>query len=231
MSNLYDPNSVPSVSALSILLDKYSAPRTPGVKNPGNQFNTARSPLSRAGGLSGMMSRKANTLSAKATGGRMVPAQSVRPIAPPPALKSLTPANPLRPPKAQTPITPKAMASSFKPPKVASRPSPLGTGLVNAASFLLKAPMKIPGAGAILGLGAVGAAGYGAKQYLDSTKDFRNAIKGQASTTDAYNRSVAAETTRQHELRHGTSDFDPETSRRRQGVYEGTQTAPLNRAR
>ena len=133
MSNLYDPTSIPSVSALSMLLDKYSAPRTPGVKNPGNQFNTAMSPLSRAGGLKGMMSRKANTLSAKSTGGRMVPAQSVRPTPPPPAIKSLTPANPLRPPKAQTPITPKAMASSFKPPKVASRPSAIGTGVANAA--------------------------------------------------------------------------------------------------
>jgi hypothetical protein len=231
MSNLYDPASIPSVSALSNLLDKYSAPRTPGVKNPGNQFNTSRSPLSRAGGLSGMMSRKANTLSAKSTGGRMVPAQSVRPLAKPPAVKSLTPANPLRPPKAQTPITPKAMASPFKAPKLASSPSPVGTGLANAASFLIKAPLKLPFAKTLLGLGALGASVYGGHQYLKSTEGFRDNIKGQAARPAAYLDSVRREFTRQNELRRGTSDFDPETSRRRQGIYEGAQQSPLNRSR
>ena len=230
MSNLYDPASIPSVSALSNLLDKYSAPRTPGVKNPGNQFNTAKSPLSRAGGLSGMMSRKANTLSAKSTGGRMVPAQSVRPLAQPPALKSLTPANPLRPPKAQTPITPRAMASPFKAPKLASAAA-INTGLSNAASFLVKAPLKLPYAKTVLGLGALGTAAYGANAYKAKTRDFRDFVHQQGSGTAAQNRSVALEHTRQEELRSGTSDFDPETSRRMQGISEGAQRNPLNRAR
>lgn len=230
--HLYDPTEVPSVSYVLNLLNKYSAPSTPGVKNPGNQFDTSRSPLSRAGGLTGMMSRRANSLSAKSTGGRMVPAQAVRQVSTPPAVRSLTPPNPLRPPKSQTPITHRPLQSSFKPPKVAAaRPSPIATGLVNATSFLVKAPFRLPYAKLIAALGALGAAGYGASKYLGATSDFRGNIQGLSSLPKAYQNSVRTEMVRQHELRHGTSDFDPETSRRMQGIPEGTQRNQLNRAR
>jgi len=232
MPSMYDPLSIHSVTVLSDLLDKYSAPRTPGVKNPGNQFNTSRSPLSRAGGLNGMMSRRASALSAKNTSGRMVPAQAVRPLAVPPAVKSLTPSNPLKPPKAQTPITPRAMTSSFKTPKVAAaRPGPIATGLVNATSFLAKAPFRLPYAKPIAALGALGGLGYGASKYLGATSDFRSNIQDMSSMTPAYLNSARKEFVRQHELRQGTSDFDPETARRMQGVYEGAQQSPLNRSR
>jgi hypothetical protein len=123
------------------------------------------------------------------------------------------------------------MASPFKAPKLASAPSAIGTGLSNAASFLLKAPLKLPYAKTVLGLGALGTAAYGTKKYLDKTRGFRDFVDEENSRPAAYRESVANEQTRQHELRHGTSDFDPETSRRMQGISEGAQRNPLNRAR